>query len=183
MLQFVSELMVYGTLTQFEQHKMKLDLFTWFFFFSDCLQGGHVKAAQIRKQLLTIPLNHIQLMISWELLNLISKPATFDPLGFGMSCGEERGGVGSTHFPAVTTELCCSLMFVSGMTQMLWLWWAQISLTQYGQVRREREPQLSCKNTGKQLLQQPRDYPCLLQMQLHREKAGILEPIPPDLYK
>lgn len=43
--------------------------------------------------------------MSWELLNLISKPATFDALEFAMSCGEERGGVGSTHLPAVTTDL------------------------------------------------------------------------------
>lgn len=95
--------MVCDTLTQFEQFKMKLDLFTCNF--SDCLQGRHVKAAQIRKQLLTIPLNHVQQIMSWELLNLISKPATFDALEFAMSCGEERGGVGSTHLPAVTTDL------------------------------------------------------------------------------
>lgn len=60
---------------------MKLDLFTYYF--SVCLQGGQVKAAQIRKQFLTIPPNHIPQMISWEQLNLISKPLTLDPVGFG----------------------------------------------------------------------------------------------------
>lgn len=61
-------------------------------------------------------------MMSWELLNLITKPPTLDPLEFGMSHGRERGGVGNTHFSADTTKLCHSLMFVSGMTQTLWLW-------------------------------------------------------------
>lgn len=102
MLQFVSELMVSDTLTQFEQLKMKRDLFTCYFFWL------LVKAAQIRKQLLTIP----QQVMSWELLNIISKPPALDPLGFGMSHGGERGGVESTHFSVDMTKLCYSLMFV-----------------------------------------------------------------------
>lgn len=66
----------------------------------------------------------MQQTVSWELLSLISKLPRLDPLGFGMSHGGERGGVGSTHFSADTTKLCYSLMFVSGMIQKLQLWGA-----------------------------------------------------------
>lgn len=127
--------------------------------------------------------------MSWELLNIISKPLTLDPLRFGMSCGGERGGVWNTHFSADTTKLCCSLTFASGMTQTLRLWravWMGSGIFKSDVVRfaEERSHQLSCKNTRQQLLQQPREHPCLIfyKCSYILEKAGTLEPIPPNLF-
>jgi len=116
-------------------------------FFSDCLQGRYAKAAQIRKQILTIPPSYTRQMMSWEILNLISKLPTLDPLGLGMSHGEEALG---GHI----SLLCYSLMFVSGVTQTLWLWravWMGSDILKSGVVRfaEEESQQPSCENTRK----------------------------------
>lgn len=128
-------------------------------------------------------------MMSWELLNIISKPPTLDPLGCGMSHGGERGGVWSTRFSADPTKLCYSLTFASDMTQMLWLWraaWMGSNILKSDVVRfaEERSHQLSCKTTRKQLLQQLREHPCLIvyKCSYTLEKAGTLEPISPNLF-